>query len=94
MSNPLRLLGPVAVVLALALTAQAAPAMPIVDAPVYNSAPISASHAVSLDAASSTSSTSFDWGSAAVGAGAVLVLAALISAGFAAAGRSRLTTTR
>ncbi len=94
MLTPARLLGPAAVTLALALAAPAAPAMPPIDAPVHHSAPAATLHVASSDASSSPSSTSFDWGSAAVGAGGVLVLVALISVGLAAAGRARLTTTR
>ena len=94
MSNAVRILGPVAVTLALALAAPAAPARPMIDAPTHNSAAIEVSRLVSSDAASSTSSTSFDWASAAVGAGGALVLVVLISAGLAVTGRARVTTTR
>lgn len=94
MFNPVRILGPVAVTLALALAAPAAPAMPMLDAPTHDSTVIAAPRVASSDATSATSSTSFEWASAAVGAGGLLVLLVLISAGLAVTGRARVTTTR
>ncbi len=89
-----RVLGPVAVTLALALAAPAAHATPITDAPVHNTAPIAALHVASSSTTAQTSSRSFDWGSAAIGGGGVLVLVALITAGLAMAGRTRVMTPR
>ena len=91
----LRLVSPFVVALALMSGAPAALAVPAIDAPVHNSAPAAASGIpLASGAAASSSGTSFDWGSAAVGGGGVLLLVALISAGVAVTGRARVTTTR
>jgi hypothetical protein len=86
----LRITCPVAFVLALAIAAPAVFAMPASDASSVQTVEPSvvASHV------SSTGGTSFDWGSAAAGAGGALLIVALISAGVVMTGRARLTTTR
>jgi hypothetical protein len=75
---------------ALALAAPGAHATPAIDAPNHNSpAPITAPLATT-----SSSDDGFDWGSAAIGAGSLAGLVALLSAGVAATGRVRLSSAR
>ena len=84
MSKSTRILAPAAA--ALAFAAPMAQARPAVDAPNHNSAAPAARVYPSSDG--------FDWGSAAIGAGGVAGLIALLSAGAAATGRVRVASTR
>jgi len=87
MSRSPRILAPA--VAALALAAAPAHARPAVEAPNHNSpAPVVA------PVAGPASSDSFDWGSAAIGAGSIAGLIALASAGAAAVGRARVPSPR
>jgi hypothetical protein len=88
MSKSLRILAPAAA--ALALAAPAAPAHPAVDAPNHNSAAELTAPAPSVQ----PKAEGFDWGSAAIGAGGVAGLVALLTAGTAVVGRNRVPSTR
>jgi hypothetical protein len=88
MSKSTRILAPAAA--ALAFAAPMAQARPAADAPNHNSAARSAAPALRIQ----PSSDDFDWGSAAIGAGGVAGLIALLSAGAAATGRVRVASTR
>jgi hypothetical protein len=81
-----RVLAPAAV--ALALAAPAAHARPAVDVATHNSPLPAAAPRVQ------PASDGFDWGSAAIGAGGVAGLVALLSAGAAVTGRVRMPSTR
>jgi hypothetical protein len=88
MSKSSRILAPAAAALALAVPA--AQARPAIDPPNHNSpagAFVTAPRAQPL-------SDGFDWGSAAIGAGGVAGLIALLSAGAAVTGRVRMPSTR
>jgi hypothetical protein len=88
MTNATRIVATAATALALAApTAVARPAVeaPTHDSPAYVEAPA---------APAPTSSSGFDWGDAAIGAGGVLGLVVLFSAGAAVAGRARALPTR
>lgn len=93
MSKSVRVLAAATVVLALALAAPVQ-AMPIRDAQVHNSAVVLAASASPVTSGSASRSSGLDWDSAAVGAGGIVALIALISGGLALAGRARPTTTR
>jgi hypothetical protein len=88
MSKSARILAPAAA--ALALAAPIAQARPAVDVPTGNS-PV---QFVSPAPAMQPSADGFDWGSAAIGAGGVAGLVALLSAGAVAVGRVRVPSTR
>ena len=85
MSKSTRLLAPA--VAALALAAPAAHALPAIEAPNHNSP-------VQIAAPAQPSADGFDWGSAAIGAGGVAGLIALLTAGAAVTGRPRVPSTR
>jgi hypothetical protein len=88
MSNATRIVATAAT--ALALAAPTAIARPAVEAPTHDS-PAS----VEAPAAPApTSSNGFDWGDAAIGAGGVLGLVVLFSAGAAVTARARALPTR
>jgi hypothetical protein len=83
-----RILAPAAA--ALALAAPVAHDRPAVEPPTHNSpAPV-----VAPVASSPSPSDGFDWGSAAIGAGGVAGLVALLSAGFAVTIRTRVPSPR
>ena len=88
MSKSSRILVPA--VAALALAAPVAQARPAVEAPSHNSVPQVAAPATPVQ----HSGDGFDWGSAAIGAGGVVGLIALLSAGAGVAGRTRVPSTR
>jgi hypothetical protein len=88
MSKSARLLAPAAA--ALACAAPIAQARPAIDAPDHNSPAAYAAPAPSAQ----LSGDGFDWGSAAIGAGGVAGLVALLSAGAAAGWRVRVPSTR
>jgi hypothetical protein len=88
MRRSARILAPT--VAALAFAAPAAHATPAIDAPNHNSpAPV-----VTPVAAPTSSSDGFDWGSAAIGAGGLAGLIALLSTGVAVTGRVRVSSAR
>jgi hypothetical protein len=84
-----RILAPA--VAALALAAPAAQAHPAVDAPNHNSA---APELVAPMPSVQPRAEGFDWGSAAIGAGGVAGLVALLTAGTVVVGRNRVPSTR
>jgi hypothetical protein len=88
MTNPTRILAPVAA--ALALAAAPAHARPAVEAPDHNSPAYVEAPAAPVQ----PSSDGFDWGAAAIGAGGAAGLIVLFSAGAAATGRVRVLPTR
>jgi hypothetical protein len=88
MSKSLRILAPAAA--ALALAAPSAPAHPAVDAPNHNSAAEYAAPAPTVQ----SRADGFDWESAAIGAGGVAGLVALLAAGSTVVGRNRVPSTR
>jgi hypothetical protein len=88
MTNRSRILAPTA---ALALAVPVAHARPAVEAPNHNSA---ASFVAPAAPSASSSSDGFDWGSAAIGAGGVAGVVALLSAGAAVTGRTRVASPR
>jgi hypothetical protein len=88
MSKSSRILAPAAA--ALALAAAPAHARPAVEAPNHNT-PVPA---VAPAASAQPSSDGFDWGSAAIGAGGVAGLVALLSAGVAVTARVRVPSPR
>jgi hypothetical protein len=88
MSKSSRILAPAAA--ALALAAPVAHARPAVDAPNHNSpARVAAPVVITQPAADG-----FDWGAAAIGAGGVAGLVALLSVGAGVTGRIRVPSTR
>jgi hypothetical protein len=88
MQKSARILAPT--IAALALAAPAAHATPAIDAPNHNSpAPVTAPVA-----APASSADGFDLGSAAIGAGSLAGLIALLSAGAAVTGRVRVSSAR
>ena len=88
MSNATRIVATAAT--ALALAAPTAGARPATEAPNHNSP-----GTVEAPAPGATpSSNGFDWGDAAIGAGGVLGLVVLFSAGAAVTGRARVQPTR
>lgn len=88
MPKSARILAPT--IAALALAAPVAHATPALDAPNHNS-PAPAAAPV---AAPAPSSDGFDWGSAAIGAGSLAGLVALLSTGAAVTGRVRVSSAR
>jgi hypothetical protein len=88
MSKSARLIAPAAA--ALALAAPAAQGRPPIDAPSHNS-PV---RVTAPATPAQHSADGFDWGSAAIGAGGVTGLIALLSVGAAAAWRVRVPSTR
>jgi hypothetical protein len=88
MQKSARILAPA--IAALAFAAPAAHAMPAIDAPNHNS-PAAVTAPV---ATAASSDDGFDLGSAAIGAGSLAGLIALLSAGAAATGRVRLPSAR
>jgi hypothetical protein len=91
MSNATRIVATAAT--ALALATPVAGATPAKDAPNHNSPGSIAAPAAQPTTAASPSG-SFDWGDAAIGAGGVLGLIVLFSAGAAVTGRVRTVPTR
>ena len=87
MSNTTRIVATAAT--ALALAAPAAVARPAVEAPTHDSPAY-----VEAPTAPAASSDGFDWGDAAIGAGGVLGLVVLFSAGAAVTARARALPTR
>jgi hypothetical protein len=75
----------------LALAAPVAHARPAVEAPAHNSP---APFVAPVAPGASSSSDGFDWSSAAIGAGGVAGLVALLSAGFAVTIRTRVPSPR
>jgi hypothetical protein len=88
MQKSARILAPT--IAALALAAPVAHATPAIDAPNHNSpAPV-----VTPVAGTAPSSDGFDWGSAAIGAGGLAGLIAVLSTGAAVTGRVRVSSAR